>query len=157
MKKVQESIEMMLEECWIGPKISTAALDSMSRCFCIDSALTNIRRQRWKIFITNKGGEMNLQYVYNFGDWWSHTIRITKYDSPVPTGATVAYLMSGKGWCPPWRYWRYSELPSCYGSALWSGHEYSECQRRGKGNSHTGQPCRWMLVESFKWENVLKA
>lgn len=101
MKKVQESIEMMLEECWIGPKISTAALDSMSRCFCIDSALTNIRRQRWKIFITNKGGEMNLQYVYNFGDWWSHTIRITKYDSPVPTGATVAYLMSGKGWCPP--------------------------------------------------------
>lgn len=44
---------------------------------------------------------MYLQYVHDFGDWWSHTIRVTKYDGSVPSNGTVAHLMSGTGCCPP--------------------------------------------------------
>lgn len=37
----------------------------------------------------------------DFGDWWSHTINVSKYDESVPAGTTIAHLISGSGACPP--------------------------------------------------------
>lgn len=44
-----------------------------------------------------KNNELLLQWVYDFGDWWSHSIHLSKYDGAVPAGATVAYLIAGEG------------------------------------------------------------
>lgn len=43
-----------------------------------------------------------LQWVHDVGDWWSHSICVTKYDEcdtgiEIPTDATVAHLLGGKG------------------------------------------------------------
>jgi hypothetical protein len=45
-------------------------------------------------------GESKLQFVHDFGDWWSHAIDITREKSPAPEDASEAYLKSGSGCCP---------------------------------------------------------
>lgn len=46
-------------------------------------------------------GTLLLQYVYDIGDWWSHSICVTKFDETddldVPNDATVAHLLGGEG------------------------------------------------------------
>ena len=45
--------------------------------------------------------QVYLQYVYDFGDFYSHSITLEKYDGEIPKDATVAYLLSGLNPCPP--------------------------------------------------------
>ena len=103
-KNLKESIEMMSEECWIGPKVTTA-LDCMFQPLYIGGALANDKKiTLGDLFITNEDDtdEMNLAFVHDFGDWWSHTISVSKFDgSKVPSNASVAHLVSGEGGCPP--------------------------------------------------------
>lgn len=37
----------------------------------------------------------------DFGDWWSHTIIVSKYDGSPPEEVSIAHLLSGSGACPP--------------------------------------------------------
>ena len=100
-KAVTDSIEMLCEECWIGPKTSTA-LDSMFQPLYIGGALANDKViTLGDLYALDKQDEIKLQYVHDFGDWWSHTISVSKYDGEVPTSASVAHLVSGEGSCPP--------------------------------------------------------
>ena len=53
-----------------------------------------------QLFVLDKNGndELSLQYVHDFGDWWSHTLNVVKYESgDVPKAATVAHLLGGEG------------------------------------------------------------
>jgi hypothetical protein len=100
-KRVSDSIEMLGEECWIGPKTSTA-LDSIFQSLYIGGALANDKViTLGELFTLDKQDDLELQYVHDFGDWWSHTISVSKYDGEVPTSASVAHLISGEGSCPP--------------------------------------------------------
>lgn len=40
--------------------------------------------------------------VYDMGDWWSHTVQVSKYDGDLEdeTSVSVAHLVSGTGQCP---------------------------------------------------------
>ena len=38
-----------------------------------------------------------LQWVHDIGDWWSHSISVTKHEEEGPADATVAHLLSGTG------------------------------------------------------------
>lgn len=46
-----------------------------------------------------EGYHYDLQYVYDFGCWWTHTIRVEPCDPP--EAGLVAKLVSGKFACPP--------------------------------------------------------
>ena len=97
---MRDSIEMMSEECWIGPKTSTA-LDRMFQPLYIGGALANDKKfTLGDIFALNEQGQMNLQYVHDFGDWWSHTICVSNFDGVAPSNASVSHLLSGEGGCP---------------------------------------------------------
>jgi len=96
-----KSIKMMLNECWIGPKFSTA-LDSMFQPLYIGGALANDANISLGDLVAQNGrNETHLQYINDFGDWWSHTICVSKYKGPILSNASVAYLISGQGGCPP--------------------------------------------------------
>ena len=100
-KAVRDSIEMLSEECWVGPKNSTA-IDSMFQPLYIGGALANDKViTLGDLFNLDRQDEMKLQYVHDFGDWWSHSISVVKYDGEVPSSASVAHLVSGEGNCPP--------------------------------------------------------
>lgn len=99
-----ESIKMMSQECWIGPKKSTA-LDNMFQFFYIGGAMANdklITIGQLFSFQNNANTSMHLQFIHDFGDWWSHTIRVSKFEGIVPKNASpVAHLLSGHGAAPP--------------------------------------------------------
>jgi len=100
-KAVSDAIEMLSEECWVGPKNSTA-IDSMFQPLYIGGALANDKLiTLGALFTFDKQDEMKLQYVHDFGDWWSHSISVVKYDGEIPSSASVAHLVSGGGNCPP--------------------------------------------------------
>jgi hypothetical protein len=55
---------------------------------------------------TVKDGRLFLQWVHDIGDWWSHSICVTKYEQDnsgitVPANVTVAHLLGGEGGCIP--------------------------------------------------------
>ena len=98
-----ESIKMMSNECWLGPKKSTA-LDNMFQFFYIGGAMANDKDISIGQLFTldnNSHDSMNIQFVHDLGDWWSHTIHVSKYDETVPKDASVAHLLSGDGAVPP--------------------------------------------------------
>ena len=45
-------------------------------------------------------GTRTIQYVYDFGDDWDHSIRIEKVNEAVP-GVTYPLLLKARGACPP--------------------------------------------------------
>jgi len=86
----------MEPECWIGPR-ATASIDSFFQPFYIGGSVANDRKiLLGDLFVPDEDGESLLQYVYDFGDWWSHTIILSRSPSPPPPGTAVAYLVSGK-------------------------------------------------------------
>lgn len=54
-----------------------------------------------QLFVLNKSehDDMSLQYIHDFGDWWSHSISVIKHigDDGIPSQATAAYLIGGSG------------------------------------------------------------
>ena len=100
------------DECWIGPKKSTA-IDSMFQPFFMGAVLANDKKITiGQLFSsdtdTNTDTDTDtdtkttsIQFVHDLGDWWSHTIQVSKFSGTVPPSATVAYLLSGRGGCPP--------------------------------------------------------
>lgn len=94
-------LPLIEQECWVGPRASTA-LDSFFQPFYIGGAVANDRKVLLgDLFVPDDDGQTELQYVHDFGDWWSHTITITKTSSRPPDETTVAHLESGSGSCPP--------------------------------------------------------
>ena len=87
-------------ECWIGPRMSTS-IDAFFQPFYVGGALANDRKILLGDLFVPDDGETLLQYVHDFGDWWSHTITITRSEIPPLDGTTVAHLDSGSGSCPP--------------------------------------------------------
>jgi len=112
LHSMNQACQMMHEECWIGPKTSTA-LDTMFQPLYIGGAMANDKKLSLGDLCygtntpMNERGETNLQYVHDFGDWWSHTITITTFDDKtediqaLPANVSVAHLLSGRGGCPP--------------------------------------------------------
>jgi hypothetical protein len=99
-KESQEVLETLERECWIGPRVSTS-LDVFFQPLYIGGALADDRKVcLGDLFAPDEFGESKLQYVHDLGDWWSHTIVITREKAPVPEDASVAYLQSGSGCCP---------------------------------------------------------
>jgi len=100
-KEIQGSLKMMSEECWIGPR-TTTAIDSVFQPLYIGGSMVNAKSiTLGDLFLLDEKDEMYLQYVHDFGDWWSHTICVTKYNDQAPPDTTVAHLLSGDGVCPP--------------------------------------------------------
>jgi hypothetical protein len=99
-----DSIEMLQKECWIGPKKSTA-IDSMHQPYYIGGAMANDQNiSIGQLFLLDNTDEkeMKLQFVHDFGDWWSHAITISKFDKSVAApSSSVAHLLGGQGGCPP--------------------------------------------------------
>jgi hypothetical protein len=98
-----ESIKMMSNECWLGPKKSTA-LDNIFQFYYIGGAMANDKDISIGQLFTldnNVHDSMNIQFVHDLGDWWSHTIHVSKYDGTVPKESSVAHLLSGHGAAPP--------------------------------------------------------
>lgn len=88
-------------ECWIGARASTS-IDSFFQPFYIGAVAANDRKiLLGDLFAFDADATSWLQYVYDFGDWWSHTIALSEAPSPPPAGTTVAYLESGVSSCPP--------------------------------------------------------
>jgi hypothetical protein len=100
-RQSQEVLETLERECWIGPRVSTS-LDNFFQPLYIGGALADdCKICLGDLFAPDAFGESKLQYVHDFGDWWSHTIDITRGEkAPVPEDASVAYLESGSGCCP---------------------------------------------------------
>lgn len=81
-------------------QVSTS-LDQMFMALFIGGALANAKSiTLGQLFIHDDKGEMLLQYVHDFGDWWTHTITVSEYQADgndcVPKEARVAYLVSGE-------------------------------------------------------------
>ena len=49
--------------------------------------------------LLDNNDEMNIQFVHDLGNLWSHTIQVSKFEGIVPASASVAHLLSGQGGC----------------------------------------------------------
>jgi len=87
-------------EIWVGPKKGSPN-DSMFQPLYIGGCMADDRKiELGQLFALNdniNNDELLIQWVYDFGDWWSHSIHLSKYDGTVPAGATVAHLIGGEG------------------------------------------------------------
>lgn len=96
-----KAMREMSQACWIGPN-KTSALDSIYQFLYIGCALANDKAITLRdLFEDCPEDQVYLQYVYDFGDFYSHSITLEKYDGEIPKDATVAYLLSGLNPCPP--------------------------------------------------------
>jgi|AntRauTorckE5430_2_1112549.scaffolds.fasta_scaffold02821_2 hypothetical protein len=74
----------------------------MFQPFYVGGALCNDKKiSLGDLFKYNEDSRMHLQFVHDFGDWWSHTIRVSEFKGKLPDNASVAHLLSGHGACPP--------------------------------------------------------
>jgi hypothetical protein len=92
-------LESLEQECWVGPNKSSA-LDIFFQPLYIGGAMADDTKILLGDFLSEEG-ESSLQYVHDFGDWWSHTIKLCKTSEKPPEGVSVAHLVSGSGGCPP--------------------------------------------------------
>ena len=87
-------------EIWVGPKKGSPN-DSMFQPLYIGGCMADDRKiELGQLFALNdniNNDKLLIQWVYDFGDWWSHNIHLSKYDGTVPSGATVAPLIGGEG------------------------------------------------------------
>jgi Plasmid pRiA4b ORF-3-like protein/Ankyrin repeats (3 copies)/Kelch motif len=90
---------------WIGPKVSSA-LDGFFQPFYIGGEMADDQKIMFgDLFFRgqddNDTQTMYMRYIHDFGDWWSHSLTVTKYTGAVPPDASVAHVLSGYGICPP--------------------------------------------------------
>jgi hypothetical protein len=94
-------LDLFQKECWVGPNRSTS-IDVFFQPLYVGGALADDRHVLLGdlVYAGNVNGEgvMDLQYVHDFGCWWSHSIRIDP--SEPPPDRSVAYLLSGHSACP---------------------------------------------------------
>ena len=78
--------------------IFITAIDTMFQplyigcCLASDKSITI-----GQLFSDKDEKEMFCQYVYDFGDWHSHSITVTRFAGHVPKSASVGYLLAGTG------------------------------------------------------------
>jgi Plasmid pRiA4b ORF-3-like protein len=89
---------------WIGPKVSSA-LDGFFQPFYIGGEMADDQKIMLGDLFYHQDHddtkEMYIRYIHDFGDWWSHTLTVTKYSDDFPPDASVAHILSGYGACPP--------------------------------------------------------
>jgi len=92
----------LAEEIWVGPNFSTA-LDVFFQPLYIGCALADDRSILLGdlYFDPKRSGPCDLQYVQDFGCWWSHTIEVEASSEKPRTDGSVAVLLGGSGACPP--------------------------------------------------------
>lgn len=100
-KAFEDRLKALEEECWVGPKHSTA-LDVFFQPLYVGGVLARDNKVLLgDLFYSKKSSSCFLQYVQDLGCWWSHTIQITvPSENPNEVGG-AAVLISGAGACPP--------------------------------------------------------
>ena len=94
-------LESLKNEFWIGPTRSTA-LDLHFLPLYIGGALADDREiMLGDVFFSKHKEVCYLQYAYDFGAWWSHTIEIRPHTGHVEDDAPPACLLHGNMSCPP--------------------------------------------------------
>ena len=105
----EEALEMIDQSVWMGPKTSTS-LDSVYMPLYIGGCLANDKDvtigQLFAKENTNKkssgGGVLYMQYVHDFGDWYSHTLNFEcPLEGDIPKDTSVAHVISGSGFEVP--------------------------------------------------------
>ena len=69
---------VLRDEMWVGPVKSTA-LDASQKVWYVGGALVDDRKVFVRDVLLKKGDAV--QWVYDLGDWWSHTIEVEE-ESP---------------------------------------------------------------------------
>ncbi len=89
------------KECWIGPRKSTA-LDIFFMPLYIGGAFADDRHILLGDIFYNQDSQtcFDLEYIFDIGSWWSHTISIDEVDNNCKC-TSVAELLSGNGGSPP--------------------------------------------------------
>jgi len=102
LKQTRLVLNALDGERWVGPNFSTA-LDVFFQPLYIGGALADDRSILLGdlYFDPERKGPCILQYVQDFGCWWSHTIEVKASSEKPSADGTVAVLMSGEGACPP--------------------------------------------------------
>mmetsp|Transcript_20510 Transcript_20510/g.48176 ORF Transcript_20510/g.48176 Transcript_20510/m.48176 type:complete len:1099 (+) Transcript_20510:105-3401(+) len=101
----EEALEMIGQSVWMGPKTSTS-LDSVYMPLYIGGCLANDKDITiGQLFAkqnmdkeSSGGGVLYMQYVHDFGDWYSHTLMFEcPREEDIPQDSSVAHLISGSG------------------------------------------------------------
>ncbi|KAK1744344.1 kelch repeat-containing protein [Skeletonema marinoi] len=97
-RKVFDDLQKLKDSCWIGPRTSTA-LDSMFMPLYVGGCVANDKQiSIGQLYASEQSDNLTVQWVHDFGDWYSHSIDISRCDGKkVPSNAHVAYLMGGEG------------------------------------------------------------
>eukprot|EP00985_Skeletonema_marinoi_P016458 scaffold8867_cov66-Skeletonema_marinoi.AAC.1 len=97
-RKVFDDLQKLKDSCWIGPRTSTA-LDSMFMPLYVGGCVANDKQiSIGQLYASEESDNLTVQWVHDFGDWYSHSIDISRCDGKnVPSNANVAYLMEGAG------------------------------------------------------------
>jgi hypothetical protein len=101
-KRTRSILKSREDECWTGPNRSTA-LNVFFQPLYIGGALANEDTILIGDLYYGRDDDSPclLQYVQDFGCWWSHTIQVEPSSEEPPSGGSVAILTSGRGACPP--------------------------------------------------------
>ena len=97
-RKIYDDLEMLKDSCWIGPRTSTST-DSMFMPLYIGGCVASDKQLSvGQLFASEDCDNVKVQWVHDFGDWYSHSIEISRYDDEnVPNNASVAHLIRGEG------------------------------------------------------------
>lgn len=95
-RKTYDDPEKLKGSCWIGPRQSTA-LDSIFMPLYIGGCVANDKQISIGQLFASEETDVTLQWVHDFGDWYSHSIKISKYDGQNVTDSSVAFLIQGEG------------------------------------------------------------
>lgn len=95
-RKTYENPEKLKGSCWIGPRQSTA-LDSIFMPLYIGGCVANDKQISIGQIFASEEIDVTLQWVHDFGDWYSHSIKISKYDGQTMSDSSVAFLIKGEG------------------------------------------------------------
>eukprot|EP00986_Skeletonema_menzelii_P008040 scaffold3268_cov171-Skeletonema_menzelii.AAC.2 len=96
-RKTYDDPEKLKDSCWIGARQSTA-LDSMFMPLYVGGCVANDKQiSIGQLFASEDTDIVTLQYIHDLGDWYSHQIKISKYDGQSLKDSTVACLVRGEG------------------------------------------------------------
>ncbi len=95
-RKTYDDPEKLKDSCWIGPRQSTA-LDSIFMPLYIGGCVANDKQiSIGQLFASEETDKVSVQWVHDFGDWYSHSIKISRYDGQM-ADSSVACLVKGEG------------------------------------------------------------
>ena len=90
-RKTYDDPEKLKDSCWIGPRQSTA-LDSIFMPLYVGGCVANDKQTSiGQLFASEQTDTVTLQWVHDFEDWYSHSIKISKYDGESLTDSSVAF------------------------------------------------------------------